>query len=165
MDHELPCPQPRYTFTPAQLSHSVAVDNDPSGLLPFGVAMVVRFHPPPGWPPPPAGWLPQPDWRPDPAWPPAPPNWVFLIDDDRKPGDVPLSSSAVYVQNKRSTPTSTILLTAVAAVSTVSFIFTLAGLPALLLAIASIVSRKDVKRSRRLTRWGWTIEGYSQLIL
>jgi uncharacterized protein len=38
---------------------------------------MLRFTPPPGWPPPPAGFLPPPGWRPDPSWPPAPPGWNF----------------------------------------------------------------------------------------
>jgi len=38
---------------------------------------MLRFTPPPGWPPPPAGFVPPPGWRPDPSWPPAPPGWNF----------------------------------------------------------------------------------------
>lgn len=40
---------------------------------------VARFNPPPGWPPPPAGWVPLEGWRPDPSWPPAPAGWNFWV--------------------------------------------------------------------------------------
>jgi hypothetical protein len=45
---------------------------------------LLRFNPPPGWPPPPPGWVPTPGWTPDPTWPAAPPNWSF-VDDARAP--------------------------------------------------------------------------------
>jgi membrane protease YdiL (CAAX protease family) len=38
---------------------------------------MLRFTPPPGWPPPPEGFAPPPGWQPDPSWPPAPPGWTF----------------------------------------------------------------------------------------
>ena len=48
--------------------------------------MVMRFNPPPGWPPLPAeGFVPGPDWRPDPSWPPAPPGWQFWLPEDPAP--------------------------------------------------------------------------------
>lgn len=34
-----------------------------------------RFNPPPGWPDPGPGWVPDDAWRPDPAWPAVPPGW------------------------------------------------------------------------------------------
>jgi WD40 repeat protein len=43
--------------------------------------MAPRFNPPPGWPPPPAGWTPFPGWQPDPSWPPPPDGWQLWIDD------------------------------------------------------------------------------------
>ena len=44
---------------------------------------MVRFNPPPGWPPVPEGWLPPQGWAPDPAWPDAPPGWSFYTDAAR----------------------------------------------------------------------------------
>jgi hypothetical protein len=41
----------------------------------------MRFNPPPNWPPPPPGWVPDSNWTPDPSWPPAPPGWQFWVDD------------------------------------------------------------------------------------
>jgi hypothetical protein len=38
---------------------------------------VASFNPPPGWPPPPAGWVPPPGWQPDPPWRLPPSGWVF----------------------------------------------------------------------------------------
>lgn len=38
-----------------------------------------RFNPPPNWPPPPPGWVPNAEWQPDPTWPPAPPGWQFWV--------------------------------------------------------------------------------------
>ena len=38
-----------------------------------------EFHPPPGWPPQPAGWVPPEGWQPDPAWPRPPADWVFWV--------------------------------------------------------------------------------------
>lgn len=45
-----------------------------------GVFVTVVFNPPPGWPIPPVGWVPDRDWRPDPTWPEAPDGWHFMID-------------------------------------------------------------------------------------
>ena len=49
-----------------------------------------RFNPPPGWPRPPRGWLPEPGWSPPPSAPPIPDGWQLIIDDDtgtEKPPD------------------------------------------------------------------------------
>lgn len=35
------------------------------------------FNPPPGWPRPPAGWVPETGWAPDPSWPSAPVDWQW----------------------------------------------------------------------------------------
>jgi hypothetical protein len=40
---------------------------------------VMRFNPPPGWPPAPAGWTPPPGWQPDPSWPQAPTDWPLWV--------------------------------------------------------------------------------------
>lgn len=47
----------------------------------------MRFNPPPNWPPPPPGWVPDANWTPDPSWPPPPPGWPFWVEDSkaRKP--------------------------------------------------------------------------------
>lgn len=47
--------------------------------------MGLRFHPPPGWPPPPEGFVPQPGWQPDPSWPPPPPDWQLWVEDQQVP--------------------------------------------------------------------------------
>ncbi len=52
--------------------------------------MGVRFNPPPGWPPPPAGFVPPPGWQPDPSWPPPPPGWQLWIPDDTVPAPAPM---------------------------------------------------------------------------
>ena len=51
--------------------------------------MGLRFNPPPGWPPPPAGFVPPPGWQPDPSWPPPPPGWQLWVPDDTEPAPVP----------------------------------------------------------------------------
>ena len=38
-----------------------------------------RFNPPPNWPTPPPGFVPDAGWQPDPSWPPAPPGWNFWV--------------------------------------------------------------------------------------
>jgi len=43
----------------------------------------MRFNPPPGWPVPPPGWVPEATWTPDPSWPPAPPGWQFVVNESR----------------------------------------------------------------------------------
>ena len=43
---------------------------------------MVRFNPPPGWPPPPEGWKPPPNWKPDPKWPQPPAGWQLWVDED-----------------------------------------------------------------------------------
>ena len=43
--------------------------------------VLMRFNPPPNWPPAPPGWTPPPDWRPDPTWPPPPPGWQLWVPD------------------------------------------------------------------------------------
>lgn len=48
-------------------------------------AGLLRFNPPPGWPPAPIGWTPAPGWQPDPAWPPLPPGWPLWIEDVHAP--------------------------------------------------------------------------------
>lgn len=40
---------------------------------------VMRFNPPPGWPPAPAGWTSPAGWQPDPSWPPAPAGWPLWV--------------------------------------------------------------------------------------
>lgn len=40
------------------------------------------FNPPPGWPRPPEGWMPDPGWKPEPAWPLPPKGWNLLVDPD-----------------------------------------------------------------------------------
>jgi hypothetical protein len=42
----------------------------------------MRFNPPPNWPKPPKGWVPQADWSPDPSWPPPPQGWRLWIEDE-----------------------------------------------------------------------------------
>jgi hypothetical protein len=46
----------------------------------------LRFNPPPNWPPPPEGFVPQPGWRPDPSWPAPPAGWQLWVDDQQIPG-------------------------------------------------------------------------------
>lgn len=43
--------------------------------------MSARFNPPPGWPVPPAGWIPDSTWEPDPSWPAPPAGWPMWVDD------------------------------------------------------------------------------------
>jgi len=43
------------------------------------VVVVMRFNPPPGWPPPPEGFTPDPGWQPDPSWPPPPAGWQLWV--------------------------------------------------------------------------------------
>jgi hypothetical protein len=43
--------------------------------------VVMRFNPPPNWPPVPLGWTPPPGWQPDPSWPPPPPGWPLWVND------------------------------------------------------------------------------------
>lgn len=50
---------------------------------------MVRFNPPPGWPPAPDGWLPTPSSPPDPSWPAPPPGWAFYLDDQGAPTPPP----------------------------------------------------------------------------
>ncbi len=45
----------------------------------------MRFNPPPSWPTPPEGWVPNPGWRPDPDWPSPPAGWQLWIDDEGIP--------------------------------------------------------------------------------
>lgn len=45
----------------------------------------MRFNPPPNWPPPPPGWIPDSNWTPDPAWPAPPPGWQLWVDDPALP--------------------------------------------------------------------------------
>jgi hypothetical protein len=52
--------------------------------------MGLRFNPPPGWPPPPAGFVPPPGWQPDPSWPPPPPGWQLWVPDDSEPPPAPV---------------------------------------------------------------------------
>jgi Domain of unknown function (DUF4190)/Septum formation len=52
--------------------------------------MGLRFNPPPGWPPPPAGFVPPPGWQPDPSWPPPPPGWQLWVPDDTEPTPGPM---------------------------------------------------------------------------
>lgn len=52
--------------------------------------MGLRFNPPPGWPPPPAGFVPPPGWQPDPSWPPTPPGWQLWVPDDTEPTPGPM---------------------------------------------------------------------------
>lgn len=44
-------------------------------------ARTTRFNPPPGWPPPPAGWVAPPGWQPDPSWPAPPAGWQLWVED------------------------------------------------------------------------------------
>lgn len=45
----------------------------------------MRFNPPPHWPAPPEGWLPDRSWTPDPEWGQAPEGWSFWVGDDGYP--------------------------------------------------------------------------------
>ncbi len=49
--------------------------------------MTLKFNPPPGWPPPPAGWVPPEGWQPDPSWPVPPAGWPLWIYDSNPPQD------------------------------------------------------------------------------
>ncbi len=42
----------------------------------------MRYNPPPNWPEPPEGWVPQPGWSPDSSWPPPPPGWRLWVEED-----------------------------------------------------------------------------------
>lgn len=42
---------------------------------------VMRFNPPPTWPPAPVGWTPEPGWQPDPSWGPVPSGWHLWVDE------------------------------------------------------------------------------------
>ena len=42
----------------------------------------MRYNPPPNWPQPPEGWVPQRGWSPDPSWPPPPAGWRVWVEDD-----------------------------------------------------------------------------------
>jgi hypothetical protein len=42
----------------------------------------MRYNPPPNWPKPPEGWVPQRGWSPDPSWPPPPAGWRLWVEDD-----------------------------------------------------------------------------------
>lgn len=53
-----------------------------------GYRPLMRFNPPPNWPAPPAGWVPDQDWRPDPSWPAPPPGWQLWMNDSADPGVV-----------------------------------------------------------------------------
>jgi len=53
--------------------------------------MGLRFNPPPGWPPPPAGFVPPPGWQPDPSWPPPPPGWQLWVPDETVPAPAPMT--------------------------------------------------------------------------
>jgi hypothetical protein len=136
--------------------------------------VVDRFNPAPGWPPAPEGWLPPSDWQPDPSWPPAPAGWAFVIDQNDQPTG-PSSADPSRGASSRSvsprdwaspTPTpstrvgaSTIALTVVATIASLSVIFTLAGIPALVLALSAWATRANPVRSRQLTRIGWIVFG------
>ncbi|MGC5173181.1 hypothetical protein ACLQ2Q_21275 [Microbacterium sp. DT81.1] len=63
----------RFTWSLSRTGSPIGGERAQGGLP------VVRFHPPPNWPPPPPGWFPPAGWQPDPTWPPAPPNWQFWI--------------------------------------------------------------------------------------
>ena len=41
----------------------------------------MRYNPPPNWPAPPSGWVPEPAWSPDPSWPAPPPGWQLWQPD------------------------------------------------------------------------------------
>lgn len=49
------------------------------------------WNPPPHWPVPPEGWVPQAGWKPDPAWGPPPEGWVFWVLSE---GQVPQAKPA-----------------------------------------------------------------------
>lgn len=53
----------------------------PQGDASQMTARTTRFNPPPGWPPPPAGWMAPPGWQPDPTWPEPPQGWQLWIED------------------------------------------------------------------------------------
>ena len=138
--------------------------------------MVRRFNPPPGWPEAPAGWMPSKSWTPDPSWPPVPAGWVLVVDDDDSAGrsapEIALSSSPsgsltpgsgsgwapVAVESGR-VSASTISLLVVSSLATLSVVLILAGIPSLILAVAAIVNRSNLRRSRRLTNVGWIVFG------
>lgn len=73
-----PTPESGTRSIPAWPTHDAPI---PSDTVPDTPGRHMRFHAPPGWPTPPAGWVPGADWTPDPAWPPAPPGWRFWTDD------------------------------------------------------------------------------------
>jgi hypothetical protein len=53
----------------------------PQGEAGQMTAGTTRFNPPPGWPPPPAGWVAPPGWQPDPLWPAPPAGWQLWVED------------------------------------------------------------------------------------
>lgn len=50
--------------------------------------MAAEFNPPPGWPEPPSGWLPDAAWVPEPDWPPPPADWTFWVSTPTPAGDL-----------------------------------------------------------------------------
>lgn len=42
---------------------------------------MMRFNPPPNWPPAPAGWVPPAGWQPPAAWGPAPLGWPLWVQE------------------------------------------------------------------------------------
>lgn len=54
-----------------------------------GEVTAYKWHSPPGWPDPPAGWRPAPGWRPPPDWPSPPTGWQFW-----QPVHVPLVTAS-----------------------------------------------------------------------
>ena len=56
--------------------------------------MALRFNPPPNWPTPPAGFIPDENWQPDPAWGPAPDGWEFWVEDGQDDAVQPVTEPA-----------------------------------------------------------------------
>lgn len=54
----------------------------------------MRFNPPPGWPPPPAGWQPTADWAPDAAWPTPPDGWQLWLPADEETAQPTVASAS-----------------------------------------------------------------------
>lgn len=104
---------------------------------------MARFNPAPGWPPAPVGWLPPAGWQPDPSWPPAPPGWPVVVDD---------------LPTGRTSSRSTTALLVVSIVATISIVFTIPGLPTLIIAIiAKATQQSNPSLSRKLTTAGWIV--------
>jgi hypothetical protein len=53
------------------------------------------FNPPPGWPVPPAGWVPQEGWKPELSWPHPPPGWVFWVAESAPSPEAPRPEGAI----------------------------------------------------------------------